>query len=203
MNDELDTLLQTAIVKGEEESCEALLEAGEASVTRFHEWLSGDRRISLPTGRDREFIDTTTTVSCRLAARFPDRYVALFNSPRWATYSLVVAGLGYTRKPEVIPLLIEALFSDAPGVTRLSAASALGFFPGDESVGALLKALVDDDYLVRYHAIMSLGSVGDRVALDRIRSLAETSANRGIVLAAAKAVRSIASRLGVSSNQEP
>lgn len=195
MEDPLDILLRDAIVAADDRSFDALAVAGSGAVQRFHDLLSGEHAIDLPAGRDRELIDNTTDISCRLAARFPDDYLAAFNNPRWLASGFVLAGLGYTRRSEAQPLLIDALQSNAPGVTRLAAASALATIPGPEAVRALLQALDDPEYLVQYHAIRSLGAIGDRTALDRLMPLATDPPNRGIGEVAGRAVKSLAGRL--------
>lgn len=195
MDDPLDDLLRDAILAAADRSFEALAVAGADAVKRFHDLLAGEHAIDLPKGRDRELIDNMTDISCRLAARFPDDYLAAFNNRRWVASGFVLTGLGYTRRQEAQPLLIDALQSDAPGVTRLSAASALATIPGPEAVRALLQALDDDDYLVQYHAIRSLGAIGDRTSLDRLIPLATNPPNRGIGEVAARAVKSLTDRL--------
>ena len=189
--------LRDAIVEGDEASWEALAAAGPIAVESFRDLLAGERRPGFPTGRDRDLIDNTTSVSCRLASRFPDEYVAAFRAPRWRSVAWVLDGYGYTRLPEVRPILIEALLSDLDWTTRMSAASSLGSFPGTESVQALLAVLDDPEYLIRYHAIRSLGTIGDQAALDRLLPLVTDPASRGVAMAATAAVRSITGRLGV------
>lgn len=189
--------LRDAVIHPDEATVESLLEAGPEGVVRFRDWQAGELSLSLPSGRDREFIDNTTAVSSRLASRFPDKYVETFAEVRWIRNSFILTGLGYTGRPDAEPILISALFSEAPGVTRLSAAVALRHFPTQSSVEALSRALDDSDYLVQYHAIESLGAVGDRSVLERLLQLAGNGPNRGIEHAARGAVRTLARRLGV------
>jgi hypothetical protein len=195
--DLLDELLVRAIVEGNDASFEDLAKLGPCVVSAFGGWLDGRHVLQIPSGRDREFIDNTSTLSCRLARRFPDEYLARFNSARWLTDSFVLLGLGWTGRSEALPVLIQALFSEAPGVTRLSAAIALGLLPGPDSVQVLVKALDDHEYLVQYHAITSLGQIGDKDALDRLLLIAATPSSPGIAMIAPRAARNLAQRLSV------
>ncbi len=73
------------------------------------------------------------------------------------------------------------------------AARTLRELPGDDTVRALVRALDDREYLVQYHAIGSVGEVGDRAVLDLLRPLVR-SPNRGIALAATEAVTKLTER---------
>jgi HEAT repeat protein len=90
------------------------------------------------------------------------------------------------------------LRSRAPGVTRLSAAIALANLPGADSVAAPTEALNDQEYLVQYHSIRSLGQIGDRAALDRLLTIPADPPSRGIALVASQAAARLARRLGLN-----
>jgi hypothetical protein len=157
---DIASLLQTAFIKGDEASVEALVAAGPECVSRFRDVLNGDLRLDLPPDRARTLIDNATTVSCKIAATYPAKYVASFADVSWMRHSEVLAGLGYTQRPEAVPVLVTSLSSELPGATRLSAAIALRYFPGPEPIRALNAALNDPDDLVRYHAQASLVALG-------------------------------------------
>lgn len=188
-------LLLGAIVGAGKAAADAYLALGPIAVERFRLWLSGEQVITLPEGRQLEFIDNSITLSCRLAAAFPSEYLEAFSSETCQRSSFILAGLPYTRRPEAQKILVEALLSDAPDVVRLNAAAGLGTFPGAESLGALRRVAdsKDEDSLVVYHAIRSLGAIGNRDDLKRLGRLAETS-NRGLAEASRKAAASIQSR---------
>jgi HEAT repeat protein len=195
---ELNQLLAEAIVTADDASFEALAAAGPEAVGSFRASLAAESKLQLPLGRDREFIDNTTALSGPLARQFPDAYLAAFNSERWVDNSFVLVGLGYTGRAAAKPMLIQALRSRAPGVTRLSAAIALGYLPGADPVAALMKALDDEEHQVQYHSIRSLGQIGDRAALDRLLAIAADPANRGIAIGAPEAAARLARRLGMN-----
>jgi hypothetical protein len=157
---DLVSLLQTAFIHGDEASLEALVAAGPECVSRFRDVLSGELRLDLPPDRVRTLIDNATAVSCKIAATYPAKYVASFADVDWMRHSEVLAGLGYTQRPEAVPVLVTALSSELPGVTRLSAAIALRYFPGPEPIRALTAVLNDPDDLVRSHAQASLVALG-------------------------------------------
>ena len=193
--DRLDDLLRQVVVSGDDASFEKLVQVGPEVVERFRACLAGEHRVEAPS--DRNAMDNTMTLSCRLARQFPDEFVTAFNSRRWIDSSFVLAGLSWTGRSEVTPILIEALGSDAPGATRLSAAKSLASFPGPESVRALMEALDDSEYLIQYHAINSLGQIGDAVSLDRLLAIAANPPSRGIALVAPRAAKNLAERLGL------
>jgi hypothetical protein len=195
MDDDVGALLREAIINADEQSLRVLLGAGSAAVARLRDFLDGTHKLDLPKGRDREFIDNTMAVSCWLAAQLPDEYLAAFNNRRWMKSSAVLAGLGYTRRREAVPLLVATLDSDAFWGARLDAARALALFPQPDAVAALLRALDDPEYLVQYHAIQSLGQAGDREALDRLTSLATNPPSQAIGDQATRAAKNLADRL--------
>ena len=181
--DEIDGLLRTAVVRGNVSAMDALVSAGPAAVESFHDWLEVVRPSDLPPGTDsRVVLDNMRTVSGRLATQFPSEFVAAFQAPRWRSSSEVLYGFGKVQDPWVQPILIEVLLGDAHWSVRTTTASALASFPGDESVQALLAVLDDPEYLVQYHAIRALGTIGNRAALDRLQAIALDPPNRGVAM---------------------
>jgi hypothetical protein len=190
----LDLLLTTAIIDGSDHSYEAFGAIGPAALRHFRDYLSGARQIPLPRVSDpRGQMDNETGLSCWLGGRYPEEYLATFNSTEWLRFADVVTGLGCTRLPAATATLIAVLEGDGDVWVRLSAARSLRHLPGDDTVRALLRALDDGEYLVQYHAIGSLGAVGDRAVLDRLRPLV-SSPHRGIALVAAEAVAKLTER---------
>ncbi|HVU62299.1 MAG TPA: HEAT repeat domain-containing protein [Mycobacteriales bacterium] len=152
-------LLQAAIVHGDEASRRALLAAGPEAVKRFGELKSGTLVLDLPRDQARFLIDSVTAVSCDLGSAFPAEYAAVFADPHWIPHGDVLLGLGYTRRPEAVPLLLMAMTS-SNNWSRMHAAIALRWFGGPEPVRALTAALNDRDELVRHHAHASLVALG-------------------------------------------
>ena len=64
----------------------------------FRDYMAGARDIQLPDAPDpRGQLDNTMSVSCWLAGRYPEEYLAIFNSTQWLEHDEIVMGLGYTR----------------------------------------------------------------------------------------------------------
>jgi hypothetical protein len=70
-------------------------------------------------------MDNTMGVSTWLAGRYPEEYLATFNSAEWLKSDEIVMGLGYTRLPAAKLTLIAALTEDHGVWVRLSAARTL------------------------------------------------------------------------------
>jgi len=202
-HESLDGLLRVAIVDGSDPSFEAYGRVGALAVHHFRDYMAGARDIQLPDAPDpRGQLDNTRSVSCWLAGRCPEEYLAIFNSTQWLEHDEIVMGLGYTRLPAAKRTLIAVLAGNQGAWVRLSAARTLRHLPGGDTVRALLGAIDDPEYLVQYQAIESLGIVGDRAALDRLKSLIGSS-NRGIALAAADSVKRLAERFGSDEGRAP
>lgn len=195
--------MRDALLRPDEKTLATLAAAGPGAVLAFRDWLAGDLDLDLPRGLGRDFGDQVQLVSDLLAERFPGEYVAAFDEPRWRSTSWVISGLGRTGSPAVRPLLVALLRSREPELVRLHAAIALRHVPGADTVAALLDVLDDPEYLVRYHAIESLGAVGDERVLARLLPLAADPPNRGIGAAAAAAVRAISDRVGATAPPTP
>jgi HEAT repeat protein len=58
--------------------------------------------------------------------------------------------------------------------TRALSATLLGILRDKRSVDALISALSDDFWDVRYGAVVALGNIGDRRAVDPIRNISRT-----------------------------
>jgi HEAT repeat protein len=196
MIDRSGGILRDAILSNDDDGFERLAALGPDAVARFHDFLLRAQPLSLPSTK--QVIEAITSVSCRLARRFPDDYVELFNDKSWIDHADVVVGLGWTGRSEVVPVLIEALASDAPSTTRAKAAEALATVPaGPESVDALLSALNDPDFLVREQAVRALGQVGNQRALARLVEVAKNPPDGLLSQTAPRAARNLAARLGV------
>jgi hypothetical protein len=187
-------LLRDALLMADELRIESLSGEGRKAIDALAAYLLHQFDLGFPPGKGKAIADNLMWVSCQLAARLPNEYLAVFNFARWQTESCVLEGLGYTRSAEARPILIDALFGEGADMTRLDAASALGMIPGVESITPLLRALDDSEYLVRYQAIVALGKIGNEAALERLRSLAD-SPELGIAAVARQAVETLSIRL--------
>jgi hypothetical protein len=67
----------------------------------------------------------------------------------------------------------------------------------DDATTALTAALDDPEFLVRYHAVESLGAIGDDAVLRRLAQLLEDPPDRAAEGAARSAARAISGRLGI------
>jgi hypothetical protein len=154
------SLLEAAFRIGDEASIAALVAAGPEAVDRFRDALNGSLQLDLPRDQAQTLVANATAVSCTLASTYPAKYVAMFAEPGWMRHQEVLLGLGYTQRPEAVPVLVTALLSELPAVTRASAAIALRYFAGEQSHRALIRALSDPEEPVRFHAQASLEAMG-------------------------------------------
>jgi hypothetical protein len=188
----VDELMVTYLRTGDRTRLEAVADAGPAAVLLLREQLGG----KVPPGVGRDAIDFMMTLSCTLAARYPSEFVAAFSAERWRNNGFVIAGYGYAAVPEVEPLLIETL-SDGEKWLRSHAARALRSFPTQDARTALTAALDDPEFLVRFHVIESLGTIGDEAVLRRLAQLVEDPPDRAVEGAARRASKAISGRLGI------
>ena len=182
----------TYIRTGDRTRLEAVADAGPAAVLLLREQLGG----KVPPGVGRDAMDFMMTLSCTLAARYPTEFVAAFSAERWRNNGFVIAGYGYAAVPEIEPMLIETL-SDGEKRLRSHAARALRSFPTQDARTALTAALDDPDFLVRFHVIESLGTIGDEAVLRRLAQLVEDPPDRAVEGAARRASKAISGRLGI------
>ncbi|NNN21672.1 MAG: HEAT repeat domain-containing protein [Acidimicrobiales bacterium] len=186
----LTRLFRSTLTEMDTESLLELKSYGETAIKLFQAFLQGE--IKVPGVNSRVMIDNIMEMSCWLAAHLPDEFLEAFNSPIWMSSIFVVQGLGHTRSPAALPNLINAL-SNSSREIRMSAAIALGHIYGNESRHALRLAVNDREYLVRYHAISSIGKIGDLADIEWLSSLAASN-NRGISEAVSIAISSISNR---------
>jgi len=103
--------------------------------------------------------------------------------------------LGYTRDPEAVPLLIEAL-DDPSSETRIYALWGLGKTSDPRAVPPLLASLADPDPGIRKTAAFGLGELGDPEAIPGLAPLlGDTVAD--VRWNAALALANLGSDLGV------
>ena len=188
----VDELMATYLRTGDRTTLEAVADAGPAALLHLRKQLDG----KVPPGVGRDAIDFMTTLCCTLAARYPSEFVAAFSAELWRNNGFVIAGYGYAAVAEVEPLLIETL-SDGDMWLRRDAARALRSFPTQDARTALTAALDDPEFLVRFHVIESLGTIGDEAVLRRLAQLVEDPPDRAVEGAARRASKAISGRLGI------
>jgi HEAT repeat protein len=79
-----------------------------------------------------------------------------------------IESLAFFDDPRVVPTLTEALDQRQPSGVRAAAAAALVRLDDTVAVDALARALRDSEAWVRYVALRSLGSMGDRGVAPRV-----------------------------------
>jgi HEAT repeat protein len=80
--------------------------------------------------------------------------------------------LGYSRDPEAVPLLVDAL-DDEDAQLRIYALWGLGALGDPSALEPLLAATSDEDPGLRKTAAFALGELGERSAVDELRRLLE------------------------------
>ena len=153
MPDDLDSeqLFAQALVDGTDEAIAGLIATGPGTVHRLLQELTGERRATVPEGTaDRLLLDNLTWISHEVARAFPDEFLTAFTEDHWDENSFVCSGLGAIQRPEVTERLMRILTSKNKWL-RISAAVALRDHRHPDLKAALVAALEDPDYLVRYH----------------------------------------------------
>jgi HEAT repeat protein len=192
--------LTEALVNGTDADFEALSDEGPIAVECYRAFCTGEIRIQFPGRSAQPFMDNEFALSSWLASHFPAPFLATFNNSRWIENDSVLCGLGYTGRADATPLLCQALRTSKSEWARMRAAISLGRLPGEDAevIAALLEGLEDNEYLVQYHSIRSLGQIGDQAVLDRLLAIAADPSSYGIGITAPKVAANLAERLGVN-----
>jgi hypothetical protein len=99
--------------------------------------------------------------------------------------------LAYSNLPEVVPILVRALFTDPVEKVRYQMALSLGRFKIDEATTALINALTDTGSEVRRAAARALGVHGNAEALPMLKRVAQSDKNREVRTTASEAIENI------------
>ncbi len=164
MSDDLDPdrLFTQVLVDGTDEAIAAWIATGDETVHRLHQELTGERRTALPEGTpDRLLLDNLMWASHEVAGAFPDEFLSAFADGRWDENPFVCSGLGAIRRPEVTERLMRILKSENHWL-RIDAAVALRNHRHPDLEAALVAALLDPEYLVRYHVEERLAELEDQ-----------------------------------------
>lgn len=172
----LDRDIVQAVGSGSPAAFQAVVANGPEACDRFlaavfdHELAIGSGVAALG------WNDHVAGLAAAIASAFPDRFTAIFLTPRFQCNTWIVAAFGQVQRPEVREWLIGALHCWYEDV-RSCAALALGEFPGERTERALLGALQDDEgrSLVPFRAAMSLGKVGTPRAIPALSEFARTA----------------------------
>lgn len=154
-----DRLFTLVIVEGTGEAIASWIAAGPAAVRRLRQELTGERRISVPESTSpRDLLDNLMSASYEAARAFPDEFLAAFADSRWDESPAACCGFGAIRRPEVTERLMRILRSKSHWL-RINAAVALRGHHHPDLEAALVTALEDPDYLVRYHVEERLAEI--------------------------------------------
>jgi HEAT repeat protein len=103
-----------------------------------------------------------------------DRAVALWaralHDPVAQVRVCAVAGLGYSKRSDTIPAIVE-LADDHESRVRMFVAVALGSLEHDDGLPALAQLITDEDTLVREEAVQALSRIGGTRAGDMLLEL--------------------------------
>ncbi len=118
----------------------------------------------------RDVIDNTSAAVATIAAVHPLAFLDVFEDDRFRESGYVLTGLGNIDDPRATERLIRAAGS-ADRWTRMHVAIGLGRRPSPVASAVLGDLLIDEEYLVRYHALKSLTQIGDDSVLPILRAL--------------------------------
>jgi HEAT repeat protein len=119
----------------------------------------------------RDVIDNFKSAVATIAAAHPAAFLDVFADERLDANGLVVVGLGSVDDPRATRRLVAASRSPNNLWVRMDAAIGLGRWPSTDASDALEPLLDDREYLVRYHALRSIASVGGHHALALLREI--------------------------------
>jgi HEAT repeat protein len=186
--------LRAALEEGSADALAAWAATGNGGLALLHEILVGMTMTpSLdPSVHPRDVIDNFTSAVAAIAAAHPAAFLDVFADERLDANGLVLVGLGHVDDPRATRRLVAA--SRSPNLwNRMDAAIGLGRRPSTDASDALEPLLDDREYLVRYHALRSIASVGGHHALALLRSISFDNPIDAEL--AAKAIAAITARI--------
>jgi HEAT repeat protein len=125
--------------------------------------------LDVPGVHERDVIDGLSAAVAAIAVAQPAAFLDVFADPGFDTNSYVMTGLGYVNDPRATGRLAKATRSGDEWL-RMEAAIGLGRHSSAIAVQTLIELLSDREYLVRYHALRGLASIGDASAMAPLRS---------------------------------
>jgi HEAT repeats len=162
-------VLRAAIRAGASADLAVWAATGEAGLIVLRGVLSGTVDLDLDGVHPKDVIDELSTAVAAIARAHPAAFLEVFADPGFDTDSFVVTGLGYVDDPRATERLARVAHSDER--LRMEAAIGLGRHRSALAVQSLIALLSDRAYLVRYHALRGLASVGDQSAVVPLRRL--------------------------------
>jgi HEAT repeat protein len=160
-------LLDAVIERGSESDLAAWAVSGRDGLLLLRAAILG--RGSWDGVHPKDVIDGLTAASAAIAAQQPTAFLEVFADPRFDENGWVLTGLGHIDDDRATERLASAAGAQSSW-TRMDAAIGLGRRPVAKAVDALIPLLDDPEYLVRYHALRSLGAVGGARAADALRA---------------------------------
>jgi HEAT repeat protein len=158
------------------ENVAAWAATGRAGLLVLREDLAGRLRPEIGPGvHPRDQIDNLTAAVAAIAAAEPEAFLEVFPDEASDDTSFVLTGLGQIDDPRATARLVRAADSSSDWI-RMDAAIGLGRRRSAIASAALVRLLDDRAYLVRYHALRSLASVGDASSLSALRAFAPQAA---------------------------
>jgi HEAT repeat protein len=190
--DDAGHLLDAVVEDGTDADVAAWVATGRDGLLVLRNELMGGQPRQWQDVHPKDAIDGLSAAVAAIAAEHPGAFLDLFADRQFDENGFVLIGLGQIDDPRATERLAAAARSRS-NWTRMDAAIGLGRRPATLAVDALMPLLQDLDYLVRFHALRSLGAVGDARALRALTAFhapSEVEANL-----ANEAVQAIARRL--------
>lgn len=169
--------LRAAVERGTDRDLDAWAETGAPGLFLLRDFLAGDTKAEQAESEfgswskdshPRDAIDNISAAVAMIAARHPGEFLEVFADSAYDTSSFVLTGLGSIDDPVATDRLARATKSSDRWI-RMEAAIGLGRRVSPIAVAALVELLADLEYLVRYHALVALATVGDGTALKSLR----------------------------------
>jgi HEAT repeat protein len=170
---EVGDRLRDALEDGSAEALAAWAATGQRGLVFLRETLIG--RTAMPpldqlSVHPKDALDNLTDAVAEIARAHQAAFLDVFSDERLDADSLVVVGLSEVDDPRATRRLVAAARS-ADRWVRMDAAIGLGRRQSIDASDALEHLLDDSEYLVRYHALRSIASVGGHHALARLRAI--------------------------------
>jgi HEAT repeat protein len=166
MND-AGRLLDAVIEHGSDADFAAWIATGRDGLLVLRDELTGGHARHWRDVHPKDAIDGLSSAAATIAAEHPDAFLEVFADRKFDENGFVLTGLGQIDDARATERLAAAAKSRS-NWTRMDAAIGLGRRPATLAVDALVPLLQDGDYLVRYHTLRSLGTVGDARALQAL-----------------------------------
>jgi HEAT repeat protein len=169
MDDDVTARLSAAYAHGTADALERWAATGRPGVLLLREFLDGTwEPAPAPGVFSRDLVDNTSALIAEIAAAQPEAFLETFEPERYRDNHLVLTGLGQIDDELATRRLARVAGSPNEWV-RMQVAIGLGRRASSVATATLVRLLGDAEYLVRYHALRSLATVGDASALAALR----------------------------------